>query len=176
MKNDKTTQGGGAAESKKPVVIRNRDIPILADVLPTMQLVNQTEQRLDWQHDRMLSISQHISGMPGGGSLPKGLEDAFAMLEEAGEAHESQLKQYLHELRTAERVLNGIESRTMRTFVVMKYVMDVPDVEIRRELNMTEWGFNRAKKAIEEAENMAGVVWRERYILSEDRKKFSKTT
>ena len=176
MKNDKPTQGGGAAESKKPVVIRNRDIPILADVLPTMQLVNQTEQRLDWQHDRMLSISQHISGMPGGGSLPKGLEDAFAMLEEAGEAHESQLKQYLHELRTAERVLNGIESRTMRTFVVMKYVMDVPDAEIRRELNMTEWGFNRARKAIEEAENMAGVVWRERYILSEDRKKFSKTT
>ena len=176
MRNDKPTQGGGAAESKKPVVIRNRDIPILADVLPTMQLVNQTERRLDWQHDRMLSINQHISGMPGGGSLPKGLEDAFAMLEEAGEAHEGQLKQYNHELRAAERVLNAIESRTMRAFVVMKYVMDVPDAEIRRELNMSEWGFNRARKAIEEAETMASVVWRERYILAEGNKKFSKTT
>lgn len=167
MKNDKPTQGGGAAESKKPVVIRNRDIPILADVLPTMQLVNQTEKRLDWQHDRILSITQHISGMPGSGFLPRGLEDAFAMLEEAGEAHESQLKQYLHELRTAERVLNGIESRSMRAFVVMKYVMDVPDAEIRRELNISERRFDRARKAIEGAECMANVVWREQYILSQ---------
>lgn len=176
MKNDKSMQSGGAAESKKPVVIRNRDIPILADVLPTMQLVNQTEQQLDWQHDRMLSISQHISGMPGGGGLPKGLDDVFAMLEEAGEAHESQLRQYVHELRTAERILNGIESQTMRAFVVMKYVMDVPDAEIRRDLNMSEWGFNRTRKAVEDAENMACVLWRERYILEDDKKKFPKTT
>ena len=151
----------------KIVKIRNRDIPLLADVLPTMQLVNQTERRLDWQHARMLSISQHISGMPGGGSLPKGLEDAFALLEEAGEAHESQLRQYLNELRAAERVLNGIESRTMRTFVVMKYVMDVPDAEIRRELNISERRFERARKSIEEAESMAAGVWREKYIVGD---------
>ena len=169
MKNDKTTQGGGAAESKKPVVIRNRDIPILADVLPTMQLVNQTEQRLDWQHDRMLSISQHISGMPGGGMLPKGLEDAFAALEEAGESHSEQINQYTHELREAERVLNGIESWSMRAFVLMKYVMDVPDAEIRRELNISERRFERARKSIEEAESMAAVVWREKYILGDQK-------
>lgn len=156
------------AEAKnEPVRIRNKDIPLLSDVLPTMQLVNESERRLDWQHDRMLSINQHINGMPGGGSLPKGLEDAFAMLEEVGEAHEERVKQYLLELRKAERILNGIESRSMRTFVVMKYVMDVPDAEIRRELNMSERRFNRAKKAIEDAENMANVVWREKYYLAE---------
>ena len=168
MKNDKPTQGGGAAEAKKPAVIRNRDIPLLADILPTMQLVNQTERRLDWQHDRMLSINQHINGMPGGGRLPKGLEAAFAMLEEVGAAHEERVKDYIRELREAERILNGIESRTMRTFVTMKYVMDVPDAEIRRELNMTEWGFNRARRAIEDAENMASVVWRARYIVKNE--------
>ena len=145
--------------------VRNRDIPLLADILPTMQLVAQTERRLDWQHDRMLSINQHITGMPGGGGLPKGLEDAFAKLEDAGEAHEENVRQYLHELREAERVLNGIPSRSMKAFVIMKYVMDIPDAEIRRDLNMTEWGFNRARKAVEEAECMAAVVWREKYIV-----------
>lgn len=151
----------------KTAAVRNRDIPLLCDVLSVMQLVNTSEQRLDWQHDRMMSITQHISGMPGGGALPKGLEDAFAMLEEAGEEHGLQLRKYMHELREAERVLNSIESRTMRAFVVMKYLMNIADAEIRRELNMTEWGFNRARKSIEEAESMADVVWREKYIVAE---------
>lgn len=160
----------------RQTAVRNRDIPILCDIIPTMQLVCQTEKRVDWQHDRMLSISQHVSGMPGGGGLPKGLEDAFAKLEEVGEEHENQLRQYLKELRRAERIINGIESRSMRSFVVMKYVMDAPDTEIRHELNMTEWGFNRARKAVEEARDMASVVWREKYILSEEEKFSSKTT
>ena len=154
--------------SREAAVIRNRDIPVLCDVLPVMQLVCATEKRLDWQHDRMTATSQHISGMPGGGTLPQGLDEAFAKLYEAGEDHEKELLQYNKELRAAERILNGIESRTMRAFVVMKYVWDVADAEIRRELNMTEWGFNRARKAIEEAENMGAVVWRERYIVAHE--------
>lgn len=170
--NDKRATGGKNADARKEsVVTRNRDIPILADLIATMQLVNASERRLDWQHDRMLSINQHISGMPGGGALPKGLEDAFAKLEEVGQNHSEQIRHYVHAMREAERVLNSIESQTMRAFVVMKYVMDVPDVDIRMELNMTEWGFNRARKSIEEAECMAAVVWREKYIVDEKSKK-----
>ncbi|MBR3741126.1 MAG: hypothetical protein IKN04_11855 [Clostridia bacterium] len=166
---EKHANGGEAAEQRKePAVIRNRDIPLLMDILPTMQLVSETERRLDWQHDRMLSISQHISGMPGGGMLPKGLEDAFALLEDAGEGHEERVKQYVRELRKAERVLNGIESQSMRAFVVMKYVIDAPDAEIQRELNMSKWGFARARRSVEEAEDMESVVWREQYILKKD--------
>lgn len=156
---------GKSGDEERGVEVRNRDIPILRDVLPTMQLVSETEQRLDWQHDRMLSITRHISGMPGGGGLPKSLADAFAELEEVGESHEEHVRQYLHELREAERILNGIESRTMRAFVVMKYVMDVPDVKVRNELNMTKWAFDKARKRIEQADNMADVIWHERFVL-----------
>ena len=155
---------------REPTVVRNRDIPVLCDILPVMQLVCATERSLDWQHDRMTSMSQHISGMPGGGTLPQGLDEAFARLYEAGEDHGKELMQYNKELREAEKILNGIESRSMRAFVMLKYVWDVPDAEIRRELNMTEWGFNRARKAIEEAENMGMVVWRERSILTQEKR------
>lgn len=155
---------------REPTVVRNRDIPVLCDILPVMQLVCATERSLDWQHDRMTSMSQHISGMPGGGTLPQGLDEAFARLYEAGEDHGKELMQYNKELREAEKILNGIESRSMRAFVMLKYVWDVPDAEIRRELNMTEWGFNRARKAVEEAENMGMVVWRERYILTQEKR------
>ena len=63
--------------------------------------------------------------------------------------------------------MNSISSRTMRAFVMMKYMMDTPNNVIMRELNMTEWGFNRARKSVEEAQDMAHVVWRERYIVAE---------
>lgn len=146
--------------------VRNRDIPLLSDIAATMQLVTATERALDYTHDRMTSITSHLSGMPGGGALPKGLETALALLEEAGEAHSAQIRQYAHELKQAERVLNAIESRSMRAFVIMKYVMDMPDRAIRRELNMTEYGFNRARRSVEDAENMASVRWNETYILA----------
>lgn len=159
----------GENEAKKgnEQVIRNKDIQTLADILSLMQLVTTTEQQLDWQHERMLSLSQHLTGMPGGGVLPKGLDDALAALEEAGEAHKEKITQYMHELREAKKVLDGIESRTMLAFVVMKYVMGIADTEIRRELNMTEWGFARARKSVEEANSMAEVIWREKYILAD---------
>lgn len=158
----KTTRRGGVSKrAMKPIEVRNRDIPLLRNVLYTMQLVGRTEQNLDWQHDRMMRITQHVTGMPGGGALPKGLDSAFAELEEVGEAYEEQLREYIRELREAERILNGIESRVIQTFVVMKYIMDEPDAAIRRELNMTEWRFNKMRKAIEGAEDMASVAWKE---------------
>lgn len=160
-------QGGDAAEKeRKPVVIRNRDIPLLADVLSIMQAVCQIERQRDWQRDRMANITQHLTGMPGGGGVPKGLDEAFAMLSELDEEHEQRCKDYVRQLKAAQKILNGIESQSMRTFVVMKYVMDVPDAEIRQELNMTRTGFDRARRCVENAERMAAVKWRERYIIS----------
>lgn len=168
MKNDNNQLlGSGAVEKEiRPVVIHNRDIPLLADILPIMQEICQIEQRRDWQRDRMLNITQHLTGMPGGGGMPKGLDEAFALLSELDEEHEQRCKDYVRQLKAAQKILNGIESRSMRAFVTMKYVMEVPDAQIREELNMTRTGFNRARRCVESAECMAMVKWHERYILA----------
>ena len=90
MKSNNTRiQGADGMEKEvKPVVIRNRDIPLLSDVFYIMQEICQIEQRRDWQRDRMLNITQHLSGMPGGGGVPKGLDEAFSLLSELDEEHE----------------------------------------------------------------------------------------
>ena len=171
MRNDNFQISGSEGMEKeiKPVVIRNRDIPLLADVLSIMQEINQIEQRRDWQRDRMTNITQHLTGMPGGG-MPKGFDEAFALLSELDEEHEQRCKEYVRQLKAAQKILNGIESRSMRAFVTMKYVMNVPDTEIRQELNMTRTGFNRARRCVESAECMAAVKWRERFILNNVKK------
>lgn len=160
----------GEEKTRGPVIVRNRDILVLADISSVMQLVESTERRLEWQHDRMLSIRQHISGMPGGGGLPKGLDDAFAKLAEVGEEYETQLRAYLRQIREAQKILNGIESRSMLAFVTLKYVKHASNAEVMRRMKMTEWGFNRGRRSIEEAQDMQHVKWRERYILGEREK------
>ena len=152
----------------RPVKVRNRDIPLLSSVLYIMQEIKGLEERRLWQRERMLNITQHITGMPGGGGRPKGLEDAISLLSEIDERHEEKCREYARQLKKAQKILNGIESVTMRTFVEMKYVMDVPDVKIRSELNMSYRGFDRARKAVESASSMASVVWREKYIVEQD--------
>lgn len=166
MSNEKATEHGFAVENEQPVEVCNRDIPLLSEILYIMQDICHIEERRDWQRDRMTNITQHLTGMPGGG-MPKGLDDAFSMLSEIDEEHEARCKDYVRQLRKAQKILNSIESRTMRTFVVMKYVMDVPDVKIRQELNMTWRGFDRARRAVEGATCMASVKWHERYIVSQ---------
>jgi len=147
--------------------IRNRDILLLADIFYIMQDICQLEQRREWQQGRLYNISQHLTGMPGSGS-PKGLDDAFAILSEIDEEHNQRIKEYARQLRKAQKIINSIESRSMRTFVTMKYVMNCPDTEIRKELNMTRRGFDRARASIENAKSMASVKWQERYILAKE--------
>lgn len=150
----------------RPVVIRNRDIPLLADVLCIMQDVRMMEMQKEWQHDRLLNITPHLTGMPSGGGLPKGMEEAFAAISEMEEKHAKKCLEYTGLLERAQDILNRIQSQTMRTFVMMKYVFDSPDTEIRKELNMTRRGFDRARKCVEEAPDMAGVRWQEKYIVA----------
>lgn len=152
------------AEMTAPVVVRNADIPLLSDVFYIMQEVCAVERRRDWQRERMYKITSNASGMPGGGGV-RGLDDAFARLAEIDEEHEKSCKEYVATLKKAEEILNGIQSQSMRTFVLMKYVMNAPDVEIRSELNMSRRGFERARRCIEGAENMAAVRWQERFTL-----------
>lgn len=154
-------------QEPKQVTVKNKDIPILANIISVMNLINATEQRRDWQHDRLFNITQHLSGMPHGNSGPTGLDSIFSAISELESEHEAECNQYIHEMRQAQRILNRIESRTMRAFVTMKYVMDIPDTEIMQELNLTKHGFYRARNCIEQAKDMESVVWRERFILEE---------
>lgn len=159
-------RGGRAPADKKPVVVKNKDIIVLAQVLYIMASVCNAERRREWQKERMYNITQHYSGMPGsGGGVPAGLDATFAAIAEIDEEHAEKLAEYVKDLKAAEAILNDIESQTMRTFVEMKYVMDIPNQEIMRELNMTDYGFKQAKKAIEQAEDMKHVDWKERFIL-----------
>lgn len=150
----------------QPVMIRNRDIPLLAKVLCIMQEIRMVEERRAWQRERLTNITPQLTGMPGGGGLPKGMEEAFAVLSELEEDQAKQCREYAEALKKAQKILNGIESENMRTFVEMKYVFDTPDTEIRRELNMTRRGFEQARKCVEEAPDMHHVRWQEKYVVA----------
>lgn len=151
---------------EQPRAIRNKDCVLLHRVPYIMQDVCRLETRRQWQKDRMFSITAKLTGMPGGsGGVPTGFDAAFAALSELDEEQSQRVIEYCRELKKAERILNTIPSRSMRTFVVMRYIDDLPGAEIIRELNMTEWGYKRACECIEQAEDMAHVKWRERYIL-----------
>ena len=140
---------------------KNRNIPLLEGILPTMQLAKEAETRLEWQQEMLTRLSQHLSGMPGGSALPKGLEDAFARLEESGETLEKHLRKYNRDFRASEKILNAISDKTLRAFVVMKYIIGASDTEIRRELGISEYTLNRMKNKVESAETMDKIVWPE---------------
>lgn len=154
-----------AEKKSAPITVRNRDIPALSEVLGVMQTISKLEARREWQRERLYHITQKLTGMPGGGGNPKGLDDAVSMLDEIDREHGRECVEYVHQLRRAQRILNGIESPSMRTFVLMKYIMGCGAKEIRQELNMTEWGYRRACRCVEDAENMGTVKWQERFIL-----------
>lgn len=147
-------------------VVSNRDIPVLQDVLPVMQLVNRTEELRGWQRGRAEKITANLTGMPRGGDA-LGLDGVVAALDELDRKQANECREYACRLRAAQRILNSIESLTMRAFVMMKYVMGLQDGEIRQQLNMTRWGFERARRSVEDAPDMASVKWKERYIVRE---------
>lgn len=146
--------------------IKNRDIPRLQKVVSLMQDIRVLEERRLWLRDRMTNITQHLSGMPGSGEL-HGLDAAYAMLSELETEHQELVKAYVRELKAAENTINSIGNPAMRTFVTLMYVLDMEPRDVKAELNMTEWGFRRARKAVEQATGMDMVVWRERYIFDD---------
>ena len=107
------------SERRKPVRVRNADIPLLSNILNIMRRVEALEERREWQRERMFKITQHLTGMPGGGGGAKGLDDVFSMLSEIDEEHETECREYVAAVQKARAVLNSIKSQGMRTFVEM---------------------------------------------------------
>ena len=142
--------------------VKNKDIPVLKGIMYTMQKVRQLEERAAWEKDRMNNITSHLSFTPRGGGIPSGLDRAFAALSDLEEAHKDEVVRYTKALKRAESIINGIENEQMRTMVFMLYVEQLPLTEVRERLNMSRRLFDAARKAIETANDMESVVWRER--------------
>lgn len=163
MKENEMDRKNGRAPEK----IRNKDVIALSRVLYALQDVSMTEQKRLWQQDRIWNITQKLTGMPGGRGAPGGLDALFAAISEIEEQYEADCAEYLRELQTAEAIINSIPSRTMRTFVTMKYMLDMPNQQIMTRLNMGRKSFERICRDIEQAPDMASVQWIERYALEE---------
>ena len=147
------------------VGIRNRDIELLTRIFYIMQDIRSLQRRSDFQNDLLFSTTKRLTGMPGGGGLPHGFDVIIGELEEMNRDYGDKIGDYIRDLRKAEKIINGIPSGTMRTFVRMYYVDQVEKAEIMKDLEMTEYQFDKARKAIEEAESMRKTDWPEKFRM-----------
>ena len=153
--------------TREPQPIRNKDILLLSRVLYTMQDVSCTEQKRLWLQDRLWNMTQKLTGMPGGHGVPKGLDEPLADISEMEKQYREELPKCYRELQEAEAILNAIPIQEMRTFVTMKYVLDMSRKEIMSRLNLKRWKYNDICNRIEQAQDMTHVEWPERYMLYE---------
>lgn len=144
--------------TERQVTVKNKDIILLSRVLYAMQDVSATERKRMWQQDRLWNITQKITGMPGGRGEPSGLDRSFAEISAIEERYETECAEYVEELKRAEAILNGISSRTMRTFVTMRYVLGMGNREIMARLNMKRFRYDGLCKLIEDAPDMAAAA------------------
>lgn len=150
------------------ISIRNADIKILMDLVPIRQELKRLEEQCSFRRDTMFSISAHLSGMPKAKGTTHGIDDMLARLSETETRYRETMEDYLEAEKAAERVLNSIESVQMRSFVAMAYMQNKAKREIMDALMLTEHGYRKAREAIESAECMRDVVWREKYYCEEN--------
>lgn len=150
--------------------MNNRDIPLLTRIFYIMQDIRSLQHRSDFQADQLTSTTKRLTGMPGGGGLPHGFDAIIGELEELNSYYGEKIEEYVKELRKAENILNGIRDQNMRTFVRMFYVDQLAQTEVIRELEMTDYQFERARRLIEEAECMRKVDWPNRFKLTSEPK------
>lgn len=148
--------------------MKNQDIDILTRIFWTMQDIKSLQHRSEFHDEQLYSITRRLTGMPGGGGMPHGFDSLIGELEEINQAYGKQVEAYVADLRKAEKILNGIENPNMKTFVRMLYVDQIAQAEIMRELEMTEYQFDKARKSIEEAESMKKVRWPEKFRPGSD--------
>ena len=145
--------------------IKNRDIPLLTRIFYIMQDIRSLQRRSEFHNEQLYSTTKRLTGMPGGGGLPHGFDAIIGELEELNGDYSEKIREYVTDLRKAEKILNNITSQTMRTFVRMFYVDQIEKAEIIRDLEMTEYQFDKCRKAIEDAESMRKTDWPEKFRM-----------
>ena len=131
----------------------------MVEVLSTMQEIRRLEERKQWVGDRLINVTQHLSWTAGGGGKHD-FGDGYADLQEVEAEIDAKLSEYRQRLAKAEAVLNGIADLNMRTFVAMLYVEKFTSKRVMTELNMSRRTFDNARRAIENAPDMARAQWR----------------
>lgn len=151
------------AEQRPQRQVKNKDIPLLTEVRLIEMDVVAMENRIQWERERRRNITQHLSRTPGGGGTARGMDEALASIEELEEKHKALVKKYIRQIRKAEAILNGIASHQMRTLVSLLYLDCYSSGTVQELLGMSRWAFENARETVEQAEDMASVVWHDRY-------------
>lgn len=155
------------SEQRQARMVKNKDIPLIQQIPALKQMIISLEQRRQWEESRTQKVTQSFSAVPSGGGTRRTMDDTIAAIEEISENHALQLKQYERQLRKAERIINEIRNVNMRAFVTMLYLDGVPDGAVQAVLKMSRWGFENARRCIEDAEDMASAKWTDRYCCGE---------
>lgn len=155
---------------EKSKTIKNRDIPLLSSIYSIMQEIQSLESRLTYLDSKMYFPSQSLSGMPGGGN-PKGLDDFMAQADDLKDSMGEKMAEYYKQLRQAQDILNAIRNVNMRAFVRRRYVDQLDKKVIMRDLIMSEWSYRQACECIEQARDMAHVVWKDRFTTCDGEEK-----
>ena len=140
---------------------KNRDLDALEGIFDTLNEAVSMEKRSEWTYDRLYVITRRMTGMPISGGNAPGMDGILAEVEDLCQIYSDKLKQSAKALKKAEKILNGIEHQRMRVFVQMLYIDKVPKAEIMREMDMTEYSFNKCREKVEQAENMRTAIWPE---------------
>ena len=142
--------------------IRNRDIPLLTQIFYIMQDIRSLQHRSEFNDEQLYSTTKRLTGMPGGGGLPHGFDAILVELEEVNREYGEKIEKYVRDLKKAEKILNGITDNRVYTFVRLFYVDQVAQAEVIRDMELTEYQFNKIRKNIEDAETMQKAVWVEK--------------
>ena len=83
-------------------MVRNRDISTLQRVPALMAEAEKLEERRAWERARLTSArGQRLTGMPGGGGVPQGIDAALSRLSDLEEEHGEKLNGYVSAMKAA---------------------------------------------------------------------------
>lgn len=156
---DGTIAGGFATVPKE---VKNRDIIILSRATDQLAELDIIKEKRDMLNERRYSMSQAITGLPGG-HQKKGLDDLLSRVDELERELVEKQAELFGCILDAERILKGIQNHSMYAFVSLKYYYQDADAAIQRRLNIPRSQFERMCEVVENAPNMAAVVWPEKY-------------
>ena len=144
-------------EIHNPDIRRIREIPYLRESLEAL------ERRRDWARGRCERITRQFSPVSGGGGgARRPMDDMAAELEELDRRYQLLMKSYLRQLRHAERLLAGIESLQLRTFITLAYLEDRKGPDIQKRMNMSRWVYENSRRICEEADSIGEIKWHDR--------------